>query len=85
MCSGLMIFQKMCIITKVHIHGDKDAVHTEEVVEEGAEVKAILQIQKNAGNVETKDTGLDSAHRNYVDTEAVVTMAACQVRTIKHD
>ena len=43
-----MIFQKMSITTKVHTQGDEDAVHTEEVVEEGAVVKAILQIQKNA-------------------------------------
>ena len=74
----------MSITTKAHIHGDEDAVHTEEVVEEGAEVKAILQIQRNAGTVETKDTGLDSAHRNEVDTEAMVTIAARQAQIIKH-
>ena len=80
-----MIFQKMSITTKVHTQGDEDAVHTEEVVEEGAVVKAILQIQKNAWTVETKRTAVDSAHRNEVDIEAMVTMAARQVQIIKHD
>ena len=80
-----MIFQKMSNTTKAHVHGDEDVMHTEEVVEVGAEVKAILQIQKNAGTVEIKDTGLDSAHRNKVDTEAVITMTARQIQIIKHD
>ena len=36
-------------------------------------------------NCKTKDTGLNSAHRNEMDTEVMVTMTARHDRIIKHD